>query len=325
MRIKETPTEVDSPLVDTTVVIPLHSKRTERRQKRRQEKEKARRNTSLLDLPSELIIEVLGYLKPTEVLTLLRVSRYSKHFILQHEARIANEIIESRYKALAKCFQLPILLDNVDESARHALQDEERQILLNIHKKPYQHVKSPDPQVICTCITCVLAWNNLCVVVDFAGWQNKLDHGEPIPIIPRGKSPAWNQNLIFKNGANVERAFHCRLWYARLLEEHLRSTIRSIRRQRANKGNRRSRFRMSEEDAASGTDLFLERSGPPSTEFPFHRDSYYMLEAYLPNRGWNGEKLRWMYMPPSQHDRDLEFVKAWAVRKKHTDHIFIKG
>jgi len=167
----------------------------------------------------------------------------------------------------------------------------------------------------------MLAWNCLCVVVDFAGWQNRLDQGEPIPIIPRGSSPAWNQILIIKNGAKVKNALRSPLWYARLLEEHLRSTIRSIRRQRNNKGNKRSRFRMSEEDAASETDLFLERSGPPSTEFPFHRDSYYMLEAYLPNRGWNGEELRWMYMPASQHDRDVEWVKAQATVNKTAIHI----
>jgi hypothetical protein len=99
---------------------------------------------------------------------------------------------------------------------------------------------------------------------------------------------------------------------------------------------------MSEEDAAFETDFFLERSGPPSTEFPFHRDSYYMLEgtkttcvlqssglnlntAYLPNRSWNGEELRWMYMPALQHDRDVEMAKAWAAPKKNAINISTKA
>ena len=51
-------------------------------------------------------------------------------------------------------------------------------------------------------------------------------------------------------------------------------------------------------------------------DFPFHRDSYYMLEAYLPNRGWNSEGNGWIYMPATQHERDVEFVKAWAKRRK---------
>ncbi len=72
---------------------------------------------------------------------------------------------------------------------------------------------------------------------------------------------------------------------------------------------------MSLDDVKSETDLFLERSGPPSLDFPFHRDNYYMLEAYLPNRGWNAEVAEWRYMPASQHDRDVEFVRTWARRR----------
>lgn len=177
IRSEETIAEVDEPLIDTTVAIPLHSKRTERKQKRRQEKDKARKILALLDVPSELMIEILGHLRPSDIFVVSRVSKSLRNFTLQHEAKIASEIIESRYKILAKCFRLPVLLDKVDESAHRALQDEERQKSLNIHKKPYQHVKPPDPQVLCTCMTCMLAWNFLCLVVDFAGWQRKLDQG----------------------------------------------------------------------------------------------------------------------------------------------------
>lgn len=37
-----------------------------------------------------------------------------------------------------------------------------------------------------------------------------------------------------------------------------------------------------------------------------------MLEAFLPNRGWNQEADRWMYMPADQHDTDLRIVVSWA-------------
>ena len=76
---------------------------------------------------------------------------------------------------------------------------------------------------------------------------------------------------------------------------------------------------MTEEDEKAETDLFLERSGPPSTELPFHRDQYYLLETYMPNRGWNSEEQRWMYMPADQHDRDVAWVvrvAEWRAQKK---------
>lgn len=69
---------------------------------------------------------------------------------------------------------------------------------------------------------------------------------------------------------------------------------------------------MTHDDVRSETDSFLERSGPPSLDFPYHRDNYYMLEAYLPNRGWNSTEARWMYAPAVQHEIDVQFVVNWA-------------
>ena len=282
MRKEEVLNETEEPLVDTTVAIPIRSKRTERRQKRRQQKEKAHNDRiSLLNLPSELVIYILGYLRPSDIFVLSRVSHSLRQFNIQQEPNIATEVIKSRYSALSKCFQLPVLLEKVDAGTHAILQSEKRQELLNIHKKPYQHIKSPDPSLICTCLTCVLAWNNLCVVVDFANWQDNLDANPitPIPIIPRGKYPEWNQFLMSANTAVVHNALHSPLWCVRILEQHLKSTVRAIRRHGNNKGNQRRRFRMAVEDAASESDGFLERSGPPSLDFPFHRDNYYMLEG----------------------------------------------
>jgi len=106
------------------------------------------------------------------------------------------------------------------------------------------------------------------------------------------------------------------LWYARILEEHLKSTVGSIRRHGNNSGNKRRRFRMEAEDIRSENDGFLKRSGPPSMDFPFHRDNFYMLEAYLPNRGWNSESREWRYMSKDQHNTDVGYVVAWARRRK---------
>jgi hypothetical protein len=298
----------EEPLVDTTTALTKNSKRLDRLRKKL-EKKKANHvePKSLLDLPYEMIMDVFVQLRPSDIFNLRHASKSLNDFILDQEAVLSKEIITRRYQALSRCFPIPTLIEDV-ESDMHSLLLK-RQDMLGIHWKPYQHIKPFDPQVICTCITCVFRWNNLNTLVDFAHFQPNLDQGEPIPKIERGKNPEWNQELIARNAGIVEKALRSRLWYARILEAHLKSTVGSITRHANNKGNKRRRFRMSLEDAASEMDLFLERSGPPTMESPFHRDNYYMLEAYLPNRGWYAEEHRWKYIPESHHLRDLEWVK----------------
>ncbi|KAI0836859.1 hypothetical protein F5Y06DRAFT_95790 [Hypoxylon sp. FL0890] len=304
-------------LEDKTEALTLRSKRTERaRKKQAKRTTKANRQSQdLLSLPYELMLEILALLRPSDIFNLQRVSRAFRRFILDIERRIARDITRWRYVCLERCFRLPVLMDHIDPSIQPFVQNPERQGLLTIHKKPYQHIETPDPTEVCTCLTCLLRWSSLCLIVDFAHWQRNLDIGEPIPMIPRGKHPEWNQTLIASNAAIVRKALHSPLWHARLLEAHLHSTTRSIARHAANKGNKRRRFRMSKEDLKSGMDLFLERSGPPSFDFPFHRDNYYMLEAYLPNRGWSAEREKWMYMPAEQHEVDIGYILKWADRQ----------
>jgi len=55
--------------------------------------------------------------------------------------------------------------------------------------------------------------------------------------------------------------------------------------------------------------MYLARKGPPSYEFPYHRDNYYNLEAYVPNRKWSHEEGCWKYYAATQHERDLEWVR----------------
>jgi hypothetical protein len=311
--------EDDEPLVDTTAALPLRSKRTERRQKKRYLKAAVTKpSATFTDLPPELFLQILGHALPSDIFILSRASRGLRNLIYSSRSLIADSIISHRYSVLSQCFPRPVLLSNVDQDVHAALLDPERQEkFLQIKKKPYQHIKPRDPNITCTCLTCVLAWNNLCVLVDFAYWQSNLEQGEPIPMIPRGKYPQWNQSLIEKNAQVVEKALHDKLWYARILEAHLKSTVSSIRRHSKNAGNKRRRFRMTQEDTAKEDDTFLQRSGPPTIDFPFHRDNYYMLEAYLPNRGWNSEAGEWRYMPKTQHDTDIGFVKAWAKRRQN--------
>jgi F-box-like len=307
------------PLIDETGTLSLHSKKTNRQQKKQQRKkymlQNGRFSGNLLDLPPELLLDILSYLQPSTIFTASRTSRAFRKVISSSEKALAKRIIDYRYPILSQCFRLPILLSTIDPSLHAALRDPARQELMALHRKPYQHVPSPDPELVCTCLTCMLRWNALCLAVDFNRWQSNLEAGEPIPMIPRGKHPQWNRDLLSQHRRVVENALQSPLWYAAILQAHLDSTIRSIQRHSANKGNKRRRFLMTPMDAGSRTDCFLHRSGPPSLDFPFHRDNYYMLEAYLPNRGWFGEKKTWVYVPEDQHDIDLGFVARWAKRR----------
>ncbi|KAI1171608.1 hypothetical protein F4777DRAFT_564817 [Nemania sp. FL0916] len=317
-------------LEDKTAALALRSKRTERaRKKAAQRQEKAAlskaANKSLespqgfLDiLPYELVMEILTLLRPSDIFSLLRTSTPFRAFVLQEEERIAVAVVGLRYSSLAKCFRLPVLVAQIQPpSIQRLLQLPERlDLTTTVHRRQgYQHIQPPDTAEVCTCLTCTLRWSALAIAVDFAHWQRHLDLGEPIPMIPRGKFPDWNRELVAKNKEVVRKALYSPLWHARVLERHLQSTTRSIARHCANKGNKRRRFRMTDGDVRSGTDDFLDRSGPPSLDFPWHRDNYYLLETFLPNRSWSQDSSRWLYMPAEQHDRDIEFVVRWAERR----------
>ncbi|KAK3396907.1 hypothetical protein B0T20DRAFT_245174 [Sordaria brevicollis] len=298
------------PLVDLTQPIPLHSKKTDRKQKRREKKEAKRASTvpprRMLDLPYELLYSIITFVEPRELFVLCRVNKTLQHLILSQEHLITRDIIAWRYPSLSKCFRLPVLAKDLDENAHRALNEaygdalSPRRVNAN-----YKHVQPPDPSLVCFCYTCRLRWIFLCVVVDFAHWQDDLDSGVQIPTIPRGADPEWNKKLVAKHAQVVVKALHSQLWYVRLLQAHLTSITRSIQRNSANQGNRRSRFRMTAADVASGTDAFLDRSGPPTADFPYNRDNYDLLEAFMPSRSWIKDDQKWVYVPADQHEQDL--------------------
>ncbi|KAI0968321.1 hypothetical protein F4678DRAFT_442708 [Xylaria arbuscula] len=309
-------------LEDKTEALTLRSKRTERARRRQTKKGMKAKDIPqnfLGQLPYELIFEILTFLRPSDLFHLQRTSKSFYGFVTRDESRIVRVLLGWRYPCLEKSFRLPVLLADIDPAVQHFLQIPERQEILTIHKKPYQHIRPPEPTEVCTCLTCTMRWSALSIIVDFAHWQDHLDKGEPIPMIPRGKFPEWNQAVISAHASIVRKALYSPLWYARLLEVHLGSTTRSIRRHVANKGNKRRRFRMTEDDVNSGIDEFLTRSGPPSLDFPYHRDNYYLLETFVPNRSWSQDLFRWLYVPAEQHDRDIEFVVMWVERRRRAE------
>ena len=269
----------DEPLEDKTAALTLHNKRTERMRRKKQTRDKKREAIpTLAKLPTELILEALKYVEPRDVFRFSFVNRRFLSLVDANARVIGDAIIQSRYTILVQCLPTPKLLSHVEPSLRPLLTDANRQQQLGIHKRLYQHIQSPDAQQLCTCLTCILTWNNLGLVLDFAHWQDNLDSGKPIPMIPRGdEAPEWNVELIARNARIVRKAVVNSLWHARILETHLDSTVRSIKRHAKNKGNKRTHVAMTAEDAASGTDSFLFKHGPNSLEFPYQRDDYYML------------------------------------------------
>ncbi|KAF2031737.1 hypothetical protein EK21DRAFT_62407 [Setomelanomma holmii] len=305
----------DEPLEDTTAALTLHNRRTERLQRKRVTRDKKRDAiVTLAKLPTELILESLKCLESRDVFRFSFTNRRFSSLVNANASVIGDAIIASRYTILSQCFPTPKLLSTLEPSLRGLLSDPSRQLQLGIHKRPYQHIEAPDAQQLCTCLTCILTWNNLGLVLDFAHWQDNLDSGKPVPMIPRGTAPEWNSDLIAQNARIARRAIENSLWHARILEVHLDSTIRSIRRHAKNKGNKRTHVAMTDEDAALGADEFLVKHGPPSLEFPYHRDEYYMLEAYLPNRWWRKVEGRWIYTIAGSHERDVELVQRLSKR-----------
>ncbi|KAF9873730.1 F-box domain-containing protein [Colletotrichum karsti] len=310
-RTEATEAVTDSDLVAATGNLKIRSKRTERLKRKLLKKSSKKSNTAsvhLLDLPNEVLIDVVLYLLPSDIFRLSRTCHEIHQLVKHNESFLAKEIIAARYPILEKCFRLPIPLKEVDPAIHSRLQAPHRQNVLLIHSK-YQHIPAANCFHICTCLTCVIRWNSLCNAVDFSYWQTHLEKGDPIPMMPRrNTTPEWNQLLVAKTNDIVSRALTSPLLHACILEGHLKNTILAIKRQSQNKGNQRRHFRMTQDDANSQTDEFLSRDGPVTIDLPFHRDNYYMLEAFMPSRTRLKEENRWAYMPADGHDRDLAWV-----------------
>lgn len=312
----------EEPLVDKTAALTLHSKKTARLQKRLQKKELRKVHSeikSFLDFPPELLSLVLSFLRPSDLFSLLRLNQFTRTFILDNERAIADGVMTDRYWVLRQCFPLPVLLERVPAHARPILLSPQWQNRLKIHKNPYQHIRQIDPETICTCMSCVLAWNNLNIILDLAHWQPNFENREPLPIIPRGKNPEWNVKLLEHHASIVIKAMHSPLAYARILQTHLEVTTRTIIRTSKwrKKGEKTTTtkprlYHLTDAEAELGTDSYLERSGPPSYQPIYMRDNYYNIEAFVPNRKWDKEGRRWQYYSkwPKPHENDLDWLVA---------------
>ncbi|KAK5205917.1 hypothetical protein LTR41_008199 [Exophiala xenobiotica] len=313
----------DEPLVDTTAALTLNSKKTARLQKRQKKKQAQKVHSniqSFLDFPPELISLIFSFLQPSDIYTLLRLDQFTQDFILDNERSIAEGITSRLYWAIRQCFPLPVSLDQVPASARPVLLSQHWQDRLKIHKNPYQHIRQIDPEMVCTCMSCLLAWNNLNIVLDLAHWQPNLEHREPLPVIPRGRNPDWNIQLLEQHAEIVMKAIYSPLAHARILQTHLNVTTRTIVRSAKwrKKGEKITTpkprlYHLTDAEIEAGTDGYLERSGPPSYQPIYMRDNCYSVEAFVPNRKWDKEAQKWQYYSkwPRPHENDL----AWLVAR----------
>jgi hypothetical protein len=302
----------DEILIDTTQALPLRSKKTGR-QKRKQDRRSLKEAVKLhlLSLLPELLLEILFALRPSDVITFQQLCKATQSFVHQHESYIARVQASYRYPNLSRCFPRPVFLSDVDAAYHPALLSDHRQKQLALHRKPYLHIPPHDPSVLCSCLTCVIAWNNLCLIVDLAYWtKTAIAVRQPIPMMPRGQNPDWNVSLTSHHAAVVTRALRSPLRYVHVLERHLETTIFSIRRYTSRDGT--PLYGLIEDDVRRGTDEFCARRGPPNYEFPLHRDAYYGLQTYLPNRGWKKGVGCWFYQPTDLHLSDLEMAKRMA-------------
>lgn len=323
----------EEPLNDTTATLEKKSKKTGRLQKKLHKKQQkiSTKVRNFLDLPAELLEEILGHLRPSDIFRVALLNHATREFVIQHETPIAKDIMDRRYWVLSRCFPLPVALKCLDGPSRAALLNPNWQEKTNINTKPYFHIKPLDQQRVCSCMSCLQAWNSLNILLDFAHFQHDLDNREPIPMIPRGTNPEWNSQLTGTHARIVEKAMSSPLTFAAILEKHLKSIVGTLLRQarfppsmpmhRHNKAAVPAKtvhpirlYHISEKDAAREDDSFLERDGKPSYELPFHRDNYYSLLAYVPNRKRSKEEQRWMYYDVSgAHARDIEWIRRFYM------------
>ncbi|KAK4460387.1 hypothetical protein QBC42DRAFT_332598 [Cladorrhinum samala] len=317
-------------LVDLTQPIEKKSKKTKRQEMRMQKKRPPFKPRQFSDLDCDVMLCVLEFCVPTAIWALSKVCRGFRELIAANEQYIADRIIAFRYPNISRCFRLPVLVTQLDSSAiRDEFGDIERS--LDIFKREIlpkriqlRHIPKHLSKVTCSCTSCVDRWNMLCLAVDFAHWQDDLDRGKPMPAHKWGVKPAWERQLRARYRQKVIAALHRPLLYAMILESHLDSTVRAIRRQRQNKANQLRHFPITPADARSGTDAFLANEGPSSADIPFSRDTYYMLEVFMPGRAWDGDEKKWLYMAV-KHELDLRYVvaqvKAFEVVDKQISEI----
>ncbi|KAL2160691.1 hypothetical protein VTH06DRAFT_887 [Thermothelomyces fergusii] len=250
---------------------------------------------------------ILKLLHLSDVFALSRASKGLHAFVLANEWAIANPIIKRLHPFFERFIIHAKEFERVEPAIQSLLERPDRPDL-GAHRNVHQNIPPPDKTLHCACMACLMRWNALCAVIDFAHWQDHLDGGIPIPTVERGTCPRWNQELLERNRRVAVKAPNSPLRYARILDAHQGSTIRSILRSLQTKMDQH--YYVTAADVRAGTDEMLQQNEPSTFDYPYARDLYYMLEAFLPGRSWIPELRRWVFMPETQewHETDLRIL-----------------
>lgn len=208
----------------------------------------------------------------------------------------------------------------------------EQEVIVD-HLTGREHIKLFDTSKICSCLVCIRSWDNLCLVVDLAHFQGHLHHGIPIPKLAHADKVS-NYELLNSVAAQVEKAMQSPLNYAAILELHLFTIVSTITRKhprgrltidRPNSGPpvmiplyRVRPYNLTDEEAMTGTDQFLERKDKASEYFPRRRGCYYGLGPYLPCRSWSNSSELWVYHNGG-HQRAVAFAGECLINKLGTE------
>lgn len=255
----------------------------------------------LIDFPCEILVETLIHLCPSDVFALARTSRHLHDTIMAHRVQkaLVRGIMETRYPTLAKCFALPVLLSDVDETVRAYFQSEEGRAATEdiALKKP--DTPTPDRDLICSCSACQLRWIELYQSADFSygvKWSRRLGDG---------------QTRVDTGTAVVRKALYHPLWFASIIEQFLAAIIPAAQQDTAPV---RAMLRCALTGLAFGrleTDWFMREIDRIRLNEPYasRLAITWDLCSEVPGRYWDFEREEWVYRRTDQHDQDIAEIK----------------
>ena len=271
----------------------------------------------LADIPYELLLHVLNFLRPSDVLRLSLVSRSLMQFISCNENTIASAIISHRYQILARCFLLPLCVDILSETERDALQSQIARGQHNGKVLMHRHLSLPSSSPdICICFACTVSWVKLNIILDQSHSQVVLNREGFPPTCHSESQEAVYNAILARHHAVVTRAIAHPLTYAAILEKHLVTTVGIISRNLAKTPDMSS---IIEHEVRSGTDVFLNREmARGASRIYTSRCGLYGKTVWLPGRKWNPAGNRWAYTEDPAHRANVDFLvwkrKQWRRR-----------
>lgn len=121
-----------------------------------------------------------------------------------------------------------------------------------------------NPDVTCSCLSCVVTYTDMNTVIHLADCQFCCRN---------------HQDYATRNAKVISHALTSNLWYSRILEAHLNTTVKVIKLFGSPPGM--VLYQMNDVDVESGTDHFLDRSVVcPEYQAVLPTSRYHYLSVY---------------------------------------------